>query len=39
MKYLILTADYSSFLRDEFDKEFDYLSLNLPIDLIEKLKE
>jgi hypothetical protein len=39
MKYLILTADYTTFLKDEFDKEFDYLNLNLSADLIEKLKE
>lgn len=39
MRYLVLTADYTSFLRDEFDKEFEYQSLNLPTDLIEKLEE
>lgn len=39
MKYLILTADHTSFLRDEFDNDFDYLNLNLPADLIEKLRE
>lgn len=39
MKYLILTADYASFLRDEFDEDFDYLDLNLSSDLIERLEE
>lgn len=39
MKYLILTADYASFLRDEFDEDFDYLDLNLSPDLIERLEE
>ena len=39
MKYLILTADHTRFLRDEFDDEFDYLNLNLPADLIKRLKE
>jgi hypothetical protein len=38
MKYLVLTADCTSFLRDEFNNEFDYLNLNLPIALIEKLR-
>ncbi|SHN07886.1 hypothetical protein [Chitinophaga sp. CF418] len=39
MKYLILTADYTSFLRDEFDEDFEYLNLNLSPDLIERLEE
>jgi hypothetical protein len=39
MKYLILTANCNSFLRDEFDGELDYLNLNLPNDLTEKLEE
>lgn len=39
MKYLILTADYDSFLYDEFDIEFDYLDLNLPDELVRKLEK
>lgn len=39
MRWLILTADYNSFLRDEFDGEFDYMDLNLPIGLVERIKK
>jgi hypothetical protein len=39
MRYLVLSANYNSFLRDEFDGEFHYMDLNLSIDLTKNLEE
>jgi hypothetical protein len=39
MRYLVLSADYYSFLQDEFNEDFDYLELGLPKDLVERLED
>ncbi len=39
MRYLILSADYNSIIRDEYNSEFELDDLNLSIELFLKLKD
>ena len=38
MKYLILSSNYNFFLKDTFNMDFDYSELELPRQLVERLK-
>jgi len=37
MKYLTLSADYNSFLKDDYDLSFSYKDLNIPLPLLERI--